>query len=231
MLLSTVAHSRLNTIVNNTRLGSGYSVAISDLEIRGGGYLFGYKQSGGGGVGYDMYLRLINRSLHESVRPGPVLPVLLEDVSVSIYQKRCIPIEYVSAEDIRLSFYKNLASASSKKDLEDIVYNLLNRFGPLPVPFQNLLKEYRLRLLACEAGVSQISSRGCGIVCKIIIMKSDAFVGAIIDYLKVFLDKDGASFHVLPDSSVGLSLCIHVPEKLDKYTLLSQLLNKFITIK
>ena len=79
--------------------------------------------------------------------------------------------------------------------------------------------------------MSQISSRGCGIVCKIIIMKSDAFVSAIIDYLKVFLNKDGASFHVLPGSSVGLSLCIHVPEKLDKYTLLSQLLNKFITIK
>ena len=79
---------------------------MADMEIRGSGSLFGYRQSGGSGsLGYEMYTKMIQKSLHETGRLDTDFKLLPEDVVVNIYKGRIIPEEYVSIENIRISIY------------------------------------------------------------------------------------------------------------------------------
>mgnify|MGYP003325705651 CR=1 FL=1 len=113
------------------------------MEIRGAGSLFGFKQSGGGGsVGYEMYLKLIQRSFHKSDKLNSTFTILPEDVIIEIYNNRLIPNHYVSVDDLRLSFYKNIVGAMSLDELDSIVYNISNRFGVPPMEFNNLIKDF-----------------------------------------------------------------------------------------
>jgi transcription-repair coupling factor (superfamily II helicase) len=229
--LSTKAFYRIKTIEENTRLGSGYNISRSDMELRGSGSLFGYKQSGGSGsVGYEMYLRLIQRALHKSGRLNADFIVLPEDVLIEVFKRRHIPENYISLETLRLSFYKNISSAVSADEIDNIQYHLTNRFGPLPQPVNNLVLECRLRLMAAAAGVLSIRMRGCGVVCKIIYNDVPDFMDAIIEYIEAFLNGRRVDFHLLPSSGLDLLLCLHISDKTDKYSLLSSFLDKLKTL-
>ena len=131
ILLSEMALKRIKSIEENTSLGSGYNISMTDMEIRGSGSLFGYKQSGGSSsMGYEMYTRMVQRVLHESGKLGSGFRILPEDVVVELYKKRFIPEKYIAIESVRMSVYKSLTSATLVKELDDILYNLVNRFGP-----------------------------------------------------------------------------------------------------
>ena len=138
------------------------------MGIRGSGTLFGYKQSGvSSSIGYEMYLRLLQINLHENGQLVSNFTLLPEDVIIEIYNSRFIPLDYIGLENLRLSFYINFSSAKNDSEIDGLKYSLINRFGPLPIPVEKLIKEYRLRLKAAYVGIKSIIQKNCGIIIEI----------------------------------------------------------------
>ena len=153
--LSEKSFRRIKSIEQNISLGSGFNVSMADMEIRGSGSLFGYRQSGGSGsLGYEMYTKMIQKSLHETGRLDTDFKLLPEDVVVNIYKGRIIPEEYVSVENIRISIYKSISVATKEAELDNIVFNLEDRFGPVPKNTIKLIKEQKLKDVSKILGIS-----------------------------------------------------------------------------
>jgi transcription-repair coupling factor (superfamily II helicase) len=226
--LSEKAFKRIKSIEENISLGSGYNVSMTDMEIRGSGSLFGYKQSGGGGsVGYEMYARMIQRALHDSGGLGLNFRILPEDVVVELYKKRFIPETYIALENIRMSVYKGLAIASTDKALDDILYNLINRFGPAPGSVINIINESRLRLAASAVGICSVVLRPCGVLCSINNRIEKEFASSVLDYADKFFEERGIKYHIIPANNDVLCLCVHLDKNEDSYTLFSRFFGKF----
>jgi transcription-repair coupling factor (superfamily II helicase) len=154
-VLSEQAYERLRTIGEHTELGSGFKIAMRDLEIRGSGNLLGADQSGHiAAVGYDLYVQLVAEAVAEArgeARPTP--PTVALDVPGDAH----LPKDYVTAEDARLEAYRRLASVSSDADVEDIGAEWADRYGPLPAPALGLLALARLRVAAMARGVREVT--------------------------------------------------------------------------
>ncbi len=154
-VLSEQAYERLRTIGEHTELGSGFKIAMRDLEIRGSGNLLGADQSGHiAAVGYDLYVQLVAEAVAEArgeARPTP--PTVALDVPGDAH----LPKEYVTAEDARLEAYRRLASVSSDADVEDIGAEWADRYGPLPPPALGLLALARLRVAAMARGIREVT--------------------------------------------------------------------------
>ncbi len=228
ILLSEKALKRIKSIEENISLGSGYNISMTDMEIRGSGSLFGYKQSGGSSsMGYEMYTRMVQRVLHESGTLGSGFRILPEDVVVELYKKRFIPEKYIALESVRMSIYKSLTSATMDKELDDILYNLVNRFGPVPGTVTNLIKESRLRLVASRVGICSLVRRPCGVVCSVENRNENYYASAVIDYAEKFFNESNVKYHIVPTKRAVLSLCIHFENNEDIYSLFSRFLGKF----
>jgi transcription-repair coupling factor (superfamily II helicase) len=155
-VLSEQAYERLRTIGEHTELGSGFKIAMRDLEIRGAGNLLGSDQSGHiAAVGYDLYVQLVAEAVAEAkgeARPTP------PTVSLDLPGDAHLPKDYVTAEDARLEAYRRLASVHSDGDVEDIGVEWVDRYGPLPVPAVGLLALARLRTSAMARGIREITT-------------------------------------------------------------------------
>jgi transcription-repair coupling factor (superfamily II helicase) len=153
-VLSEQAYERLRTIGEHTELGSGFKIAMRDLEIRGAGNLLGSDQSGHiAAVGYDLYVQLVAEAVAEAkgeARPVPSTVVL--DLPGDAH----LPTDYVAAEDARLEAYRRLAAASIEADVDDIGVEWTDRYGPLPAPASALLAVGRLRAAAIARGIREI---------------------------------------------------------------------------
>ncbi|NOZ09129.1 MAG: DEAD/DEAH box helicase [FCB group bacterium] len=150
--LSPDAYKRLKAIEENTSLGSGYNISKNDLEIRGAGTLFGFKQSGGaGGVGFELYSQFINEAIrkqtsnHEDSHIGKI-----NNVSVRLFADTVIPLDYIRTTNLRLSFYKRLSLANYISEVNQIEYEILNRFGPAPQSVSHLIASTRIRILGAR---------------------------------------------------------------------------------
>jgi transcription-repair coupling factor (superfamily II helicase) len=150
-VLSEQAYERLRTIGEHTELGSGFKIAMRDLEIRGAGNLLGSDQSGHiAAVGYDLYVQLVAEAVAEArgeARPAP------PSVAVDAH----LPKDYVEAEDARLEAYRRLAGATTPADVDDIGLEWADRYGPLPPAAEGLLAVARLRASALARGVTEIA--------------------------------------------------------------------------
>jgi transcription-repair coupling factor (superfamily II helicase) len=150
------AQRRLRVLQELTELGSGFKLALRDLEIRGAGNLLGPQQHGHiAAVGYDLYSKLLGEAVRElsgSATPSVVEPVI--SVSVEGY----LPEEYVPEVNQRLALYKRLTSVSTELALEDLVAELTDRFGPPPVAAGQLVDIVRLRIAARALGVEKIEA-------------------------------------------------------------------------
>jgi len=157
-MLSETAEQRLSAIREFTEFGAGFRIAMRDLEIRGAGNILGPEQHGHlATVGYDMYCKLIEETLHE-VQGGTRNPSELEtrvDLKVDAY----LPGDYVRDERQRMEMYKRIAALSTEADREDITDELLDRFGETPAVVDALLDIAQLRALANRLGVSQVLYR------------------------------------------------------------------------
>ena len=127
------SHDRLATIAQNTALGSGFDVAMKDLELRGTGNLLGDEQSGHiEGVGFDLYVRMVSEAVEKYKEPEEnVEPVA---VSIDLPIEASIPIEYIDSDKLRLEAYRKLASVRNEADLKDLEEELTDRYGKPPVP-------------------------------------------------------------------------------------------------
>ncbi len=129
-VLSEQAYERLRTIGEHTELGSGFKIAMRDLEIRGAGNLLGSDQSGHiAAVGYDLYVQLVAEAVAEARgEPRPTPP----SVTIDVPGDANLPKDYVEAEDARLEAYRRLAAATNPADVDDVGAEWADRYGPLP---------------------------------------------------------------------------------------------------
>jgi len=152
------ATERLRTIQYNAELGSGFAVAMRDLEMRGSGNLFGVEQSGHlAAVGFHLYTKIV-REVAANRLGGPQLKSSLneKEVGVSVVGDALIPSEYIEGQDDRLYFYQLLASADKAEKVVLIEEEMSDRFGPPPKEVLNLLSIKRIRLSCVGFSVESI---------------------------------------------------------------------------
>ena len=153
-LLKEVAEKRLHAIREYTELGSGFKIAMRDLEIRGAGNLLGAEQHGHmEAVGYDLFCKMLN----EAVRIEKGLATQEDfETTIDLNIDAFIPATYITSEFQKLDIYKRIASIENKEEYEDILEELMDRFGEPPKAVQNLLKIAELKALAHRAEVIDI---------------------------------------------------------------------------
>ncbi len=157
-VLSEEAYERLRTIGETTDLGSGFKIAMRDLEIRGAGNLLGEAQSGHiAAVGYDLYCQMVTEAVSE-MKGEPTEEA--SDIKVDISVDAHLPNDYVPSEDLRLEAYRKLASVRTATELADIESEWTDRFGPLPAPAQALLSVAALRVECYRIGITEIVMNG-----------------------------------------------------------------------
>ena len=156
--LSKDARKRLKVLMEHSDLGSGFQIAMSDLQIRGGGTILGASQSGHiAAVGYDMFLKLMENSMAE-LKGEKVQERLEPEINIAL--PASIPESYIQDIDQRLSAYRRLTKITEVDEIADFKMELMDRFGALPVDASNLLLKIMLRVLAIKAGVKQLDLRG-----------------------------------------------------------------------
>jgi transcription-repair coupling factor (superfamily II helicase) len=156
--LTETAHERLATIAQHTEMGAGMFVAMKDLEIRGAGNVLGAEQSGHiAGVGFDLYVRMVGEAVRELSAEGP--PETPE-VKVELPVDAHIPHEYVPGERLRLDAYRRIAGITGGEEVAAVRDELVDRFGPTPVPVLNLLEVARFRAIARKAGLADVTLQG-----------------------------------------------------------------------
>jgi len=155
-LLKEVAEKRLQAIKEFTDLGSGFKIAMRDLEIRGAGNLLGKAQHGHmEAVGYDMYCKMLNEAVMTAQGKKAAVDF---DTKVDVSADAFIPAEYILNEVQKLDIYKRIAGVETLAEKEDMIHELKDRFGNVPVPVDNLLRINLLRVRAHRMFLTDIRS-------------------------------------------------------------------------
>src|SRR3954464_7253835 len=141
--LSDDAYERLKTIGEATELGSGFKIAMRDLEIRGAGNLLGESQSGHiAAVGYDLYVQMVSEAVAELKGEEVREPA---EIKLDLPLHANLPPDYVGKEELRLEAYRRLAAVTTHGEVNDIEQEWLDRYGPVPAPAAALLEVAHLR--------------------------------------------------------------------------------------
>ena len=150
------ADKRLSAIREFTEFGSGFRVAMRDLEIRGMGNLLGAEQSGHmAAIGYDLYVKMIEETVHE-LRGDPAQGDI--ETRMEIKVDAYLPHEYISNELLRVEMYKKIAGVSSRETREDILEELIDRFGDPNRPVMNLIDISHLKSLCSRIGIDLVTA-------------------------------------------------------------------------
>lgn len=158
-LLKETAEKRLQAIREFTDLGSGYKIAMRDLEIRGAGNLLGQAQSGHmEAVGYDLYCKMLNEAVLRL--KGELKDEDEFDTTLDLDINAFIPSTYVYNEYQKLELYKRISSIESKDEMEDMTDELIDRFGEMPKAVYNLLYVAYLKSLAHHAYMTDVKQKG-----------------------------------------------------------------------
>ena len=154
-VLTEEAYERLRTIGESTELGSGFKIAMRDLEIRGAGSLLGESQSGHiAAVGYDLYCQMVTEAVSEMKgEPAKKAPA---EIKLDVPTDSFLPTDYVAKEELRLEAYRRLASVQTDAQVDDIRAEWEDRYGPLPEPAEALLQVGYLRAQCNRLGLRDI---------------------------------------------------------------------------
>ena len=156
--LTEEAYERLRTIGEATELGSGFKIAMRDLEIRGAGNLLGESQSGHiAAVGYDLYCQMVTEAVAE-MKGEPVREPA--EVKLDVPVDAHLPTDYVAKEELRLEAYRRLAAVTTHAEVDDIRAEWEDRYGPVPEPAEALLTVARLRAECHRIGIRDVSITG-----------------------------------------------------------------------
>jgi transcription-repair coupling factor (superfamily II helicase) len=153
--LTEEAYERLKTIGEATELGSGFRIAMRDLEIRGAGTLLGTGQSGHiAAVGYDLYCQMVNEAVAE-LKGEPVREPA--EVKLDLPLDAHLPPDYVAKEELRLEAYRRLAAVTTDAQVDDIALEWIDRYGPVPEPAARLIDVARLRAECHRLGLRELN--------------------------------------------------------------------------
>lgn len=156
-VLSDVASKRLSAVREFAEFGAGYKIAMRDLEIRGAGNLLGAEQSGNMlGVGYDLYLKLLEEAVLEERGEKPVRT---EEVTADLNVSASIPTDFVPSAEQRMDLYRRIACVRNKSDANDIIDELVDRFGDVPKSVDNLVQVALMRSVASSCGMTEIAQK------------------------------------------------------------------------
>ena len=154
-VLSEVAEKRLSAVREFTEFGSGYRIALRDLEIRGAGNLLGLEQHGHiAAVGFEMYTRLLAEAVREARGQAPEQ---LVETSFELNAEAYLPDGYVAGPDQKVEIYRRLAFVRSEEELAGLKEEVADRFGSLPLPVETLFLVARIRVKAAALKVLSIS--------------------------------------------------------------------------
>lgn len=161
--LSEIATKRLEAIREYTEFGSGFKIAMRDLEIRGAGSLLGNRQHGHmESVGYEMYLKLLEEAVAEE--KGERKPQEREkECLIDLPVDAGIPTDYITSTPIRLEMYKTIANIRSDADANDVYDELTDRFGIPPAPVYGLVEIALMRNTAMKLGIYEIKQKGVAV--------------------------------------------------------------------
>lgn len=181
-VLTEVAYKRLEAIRELTQFGSGFKVAMRDLEIRGVGSILSAKQHGHmEAVGYDMYLQLLEEAIAEN--KGEAKPHTAEDCLVDVTINAFIPETYIEDIESRIEAYRRIAGISSQEDSEDVIDELIDRYGEPPSSVIGLVDVALLRNSASKLGIKEISQKGQNIL---FYLNSNSSVNGIMNLTKKY---------------------------------------------
>lgn len=156
-ILTEVASKRLNAMREFTQFGSGFRIAMRDLEIRGAGSILGGRQHGHmESVGYDMYIRLLTEAIAEE-KGEPVKKAA--DCAVDIQIDAHIPENYIESLAQRLDIYKKIAAVQNEEDKMEMIDELIDRYGDPPKSVEGLINASLLRNTAASLGITEIQQR------------------------------------------------------------------------
>lgn len=161
-MLSEDADKRLKAMKEFTEFGSGFKIAMRDLEIRGAGSIMGEIQHGHmEQVGYDMYCKLLDEVVKEI--QGQTIEEELE-IQIDLNVSSFIPDEYIENPSQKIEVYQNIASCKKEEDIQDVIDEMLDRFGKIPKEIENLIEIARIKNLARKKFVLKINQRGNNII-------------------------------------------------------------------
>ena len=156
-VLTEIATKRLNAMREFTQFGSGFRIALRDLEIRGAGSILGGRQHGHmEAVGYDMYLQLLSEAISEEKGEQPEkIPECLVDIQIDAH----IPEDYISSLNQRIDMYRKIMLVNNEQDKSDLIDELIDRYGDPPKSVVGLIDVSLLRNKATHLGITEISQR------------------------------------------------------------------------
>jgi len=157
--LSEIATKRLTAIRAYTEFGSGFKIAMRDLEIRGAGNLLGAQQHGHMDiVGYEMYIKLLDEAVRELKGEAPEKKK--EDTTVDLSLDAFIPKDYITSPEIRIDIYKKISVLETEEESMDLIDELIDRFGDIPREVGNLIAVSLIRKTASDCGIKKIVQSG-----------------------------------------------------------------------
>ncbi|TDL95288.1 transcription-repair coupling factor [Macrococcus carouselicus] len=157
-VLTEVAEQRLQAIKEFTELGSGFKIAMRDLNIRGAGNLLGRQQHGFiDSVGYDLYTEMLQQAVNE--KRGIETPQERPEIEVDLQVDAYIPAEYIREEQAKIEFYKKLRQIQTEKELMDVQDEMTDRYGDYPVEVERLLNIVKIKVNALQFGITHIKER------------------------------------------------------------------------
>ncbi len=152
--LTKDAKKRLSALMEHKDLGSGFQIAMKDLQIRGAGSALGASQSGHiAAVGYDMFLKLLDNAIHD-LKGEDVIEPLAPEINVSISSG--FPDSYIESVEQRLTLYRRLSTLADISEIRDMKRELVDRYGKLPTEAENMLLTIMLRIYCIKAGVKRL---------------------------------------------------------------------------
>ena len=177
-VLSDIADKRLSAIREFTEFGSGFKIAMRDLELRGAGNLLGTSQHGNmEDVGYDMYLKLLDEAMRQERGEAPEKEE--NDCLIDLQIQAHIPESYIESSSQRIDIYRRIADIRTKDDANDVTDELIDRFGEPPKAVLGLVKIATIRNLASAMGIYEIKQIGSSLTLYVNDIKSES-VGKIL---------------------------------------------------
>ena len=196
-LLTEVAEKRLKAIKDFTEFGSGFKIAIRDLEIRGAGSIVGEFQHGHmAQVGYDMYCKLLDEVMKEMQGKKAIIEEEPQEVQIELNVSSYIPDEYIENSDLKINIYQDIALCKNENEILDITDEIIDRFGTMPAEVENLLEIARIKNLCSDKKITKIIQRGSNII--FYFMEKEFDFSSVSKLIEIYKNKVKFSPSALP---------------------------------